>query len=65
LPTDLKELAKDRLAPYINRPKVSSIIDYMMAEDWHHEWPNLIKYTKALDASRNEDITAVVPEFVF
>jgi organic radical activating enzyme len=65
LPKDLKELAKDRLAPYINRPKISSIIDYMMAEDWQHEWPNLIKYTKALDVSRNEDITAVVPEYVF
>ena len=62
LPTELKQLATERLEKY-NIEKLDSTIDYMWAEDWHDRWPDLIKYTKTLDSSRKENILDVVPEF--
>ena len=62
LPNHLKEEAEKRLQPYLNLEKVSGIIKYMWAEDWHERWPDLVKYTTTLDASRKENIKDVVPE---
>ena len=62
LPTELKQLATERLENYTIE-KLDSTIDYMWAEDWHERWPDLVKYTTTLDASRKENIKDVVPEF--
>lgn len=63
LPTELKQLATERLEGY-DIEKLASTIDYMWAEDWHERWPEFVKYTQTLDASRkNDDIYSVVPEF--
>ena len=62
LPAELKQLATERLESY-NIEKLDSTIDYMWAEDWHERWPELVKYTNTLDASRKESINDVVPEF--
>jgi hypothetical protein len=62
MPAKLKQLAIERLQPYLHIKKVQSAIDYMMAEDWSHRWPEFIKYTATLDNSRSESITDLVPE---
>lgn len=62
LPKNLKELAIERLQPYLHIKRVTSLIDYMMAENWNSKWDAFIKYTTTLDASRDESISALVPE---
>jgi MoaA/NifB/PqqE/SkfB family radical SAM enzyme len=62
LPENLKKLAIERLQPYLHIKRVTSVIDYMMAEDWNSKWPAFIKYTTTLDASRDEAISKLVPE---
>lgn len=62
LPKNLKELAIERLQPYLHIKRVTSVIDYMMAENWNSKWDAFIKYTATLDASRDESISALVPE---
>ena len=62
LPKDLKINVEKNLQPYLLLPRVKGIIDYMWAEDWSDKLPQFVKYTKELDASRNESIKDVVPE---
>lgn len=62
LPNQLKELAKDRLQPYLHLPRVQGIIDFMLSEDLSIHLEDFKKYTTALDKSRNESILTVVPE---
>jgi hypothetical protein len=62
LPENLKKLAIERLQPYLHIKRVTSLIDYMMAEDWNNKWPAFVKYTATLDASRDESISKLVPE---
>lgn len=62
LPRQLKELAEQRLSPYLDIKKVKGLIDYMNAEDWSNRLGNFIAYTKALDQSRDEKIEILVPE---
>lgn len=62
LPQDIKEMVADRLNAYLHIDKVQGVIDYM-AEDWSNELPGFVKYTKTLDASRNENLLAHVPEY--
>ena len=64
LPNHLKEEAEKRLQPYLNLEKVSGIIKYMWAEDWHDKYySKFINYTKALDKSRKQNILDYVEEF--
>jgi MoaA/NifB/PqqE/SkfB family radical SAM enzyme len=62
LPDELKKQASDMLLKYTHLPKVQGIIDYMNAEDWTEHLPKFKEYTKALDISRNECISTVIPE---
>lgn len=62
MPMNLKQLAVERLQPYLDIKRVKSLIDYMMAEDWNNKWGDFIKYTKTLDSSREESIQDLVPE---
>jgi len=63
MPQPLKDLARQRLEPYLSINKVKGIIDYMYAEDWNAEqWPKFVQYTKAIDDSRKENVFYVVKE---
>ena len=63
LPKHLKDQAAAQLQPYLHLDKVQGIIDYMYAEDWSNRLNQFVTYTTALDQSRNQTITNVVPEF--
>jgi len=63
LPKELKELAAERLQPYLAIEKVQGIIDYMMAEDWSGDYDKFLSYTEALDISRGENLFDLVKEF--
>ena len=65
LPNDLKELAKDRLQPYVHFPRVQGIIDFMLSQDLSIHIEDFKKYTTALDKSRNESILTVIPEMEY
>ena len=62
LPVDLKELARDRLQPFMHINRVNNIIDYMLSEDLSSRLNEFKTYTIALDKSRNESILDLVPE---
>jgi len=62
LPTELKELARDRLKPFMHIPAVRGVIDYMLASDLSSHLNEFKTYTIALDKSRNESILDLVPE---
>lgn len=63
LPTELKELAEQRLKAYVHLEKIQGIIDYMWAEDWNNKITKFVDYTKKLDKSRKESISNIVFEF--
>jgi len=62
LPTELKELARDRLQPFMHVNRVNNIIDYMLSEDLSSRLNEFKTYTIALDKNRNESILELVPE---
>jgi organic radical activating enzyme len=64
LPTQLKDLAAERLAPYLGMEKVQGVIDYMYAEDWSVDYPKFLEYTRILDESRGEKLIDIVPELI-
>lgn len=63
LPAKLKDAAFESLMPYLEVPKLKGVIDYMYAEDWSDKMDEFIDYTFALDKSRNQYLTAAIPEF--
>lgn len=62
LPKELKDLAAQRLIPYLEMEKVQGVIDYMYAEDWTNQFDRFVEYTDILDNSRNESFRDLVPE---
>lgn len=63
LPAHLKDQASAQLQPYLHLDKVQGIIDYMYAEDWNAKYDKFLSYTAALDASRDENLSELIPEF--
>ena len=63
LPEELKQQAKQSLQSHLDVPKMQGVIDYMFAEDWSNKLKDFVKYTQALDKSRNENILDIVEEF--
>jgi molybdenum cofactor biosynthesis enzyme MoaA len=64
LPEHLKQLAAERLQPYLHLEKVQGIIDYMMSENWSNKLSAFYKYTSELDKSRNENLFDIIPELL-
>ena len=62
LPTELKELAKQRLEPFLDWPKVKDMINYMFAEDNTKYLQEFFDYTAELDRLREQDFFVYVPE---
>lgn len=60
LPRDLKDEAVDRLAPYLEQPKVKGLIQYL-EEDWTHLLPEFRSYTQELDQSRQQSLAETAP----
>lgn len=63
LPAHLKDQAAAQLQPYLHLDKVQGIIDYMYAEDWNAKYDKFLSYTATLDASRDENLSELIPEF--
>jgi sulfatase maturation enzyme AslB (radical SAM superfamily) len=62
LPIELKKIAEERLADYLDWPKVKETIAYMHSADTSNHIDEFNKYTKVLDELRNECLTNYVPE---
>lgn len=64
LPQELKQLAEDRLQPWLHWQKVKDAIAYMWAEDWHEkEWDRFTQYNKNADIQQKMNLLDIVPEF--
>lgn len=63
LPKELKELAINRLQPYLSLPKVQDVINYMMAQDDSKYLQEFFDYNNTLDELRDQNFFALVPEF--
>jgi MoaA/NifB/PqqE/SkfB family radical SAM enzyme len=65
LPEKLKRIASERLEKWTHVSKIPGVIKYMNSEDWHPtQWNSFLKYTKTLDASRNQDFFKLMPMFL-
>lgn len=66
IPTELKDLARDRLlaSPHYNKLKdrIDGVISLMYSPPVAN-WDTVMKFTNQLDQLRNESVLAVVPEF--
>jgi MoaA/NifB/PqqE/SkfB family radical SAM enzyme len=63
LPKELKDLAEQRLQPYLNLPKVKEMINYMNAVDDSRYLKEFFDYNNTLDGLREQDFYDLVPEF--
>lgn len=63
LPKELKELAEQRLAPYLDLPKVKETINYMNAVDDSQYLEEFFNYNNTLDSLRQQNFYDLVPEF--
>ena len=64
LPKELKQLAEQRLQPYLDIPKVADTIKYMWAEDWHEKrWKEFVDFNMKTDELQKGDLLTVAPEF--
>ena len=65
VPEKLKRIASERLEKWTHVSKIPGVIKYMNSEDWHPtQWNSFLKYTKTLDASRNQDFFKLMPMFL-
>jgi len=63
LPKELKEIAEQRLAPYLDLPKVKETINYMNAQDDSQALSKFFAYNNTLDSLRKQNFYDLVPEF--
>lgn len=64
LPTELKQAAEISLSEYHHWPKVTDVIKYMWAEDWHSDfWHEFVAYNKKTDELQGMRLLDVCPEF--
>ena len=61
LPLHFKECVVEDLQPWIDKPKVQGLINYMMDEDWSQHTEKFVEYTEWLDKSRKQDVLDVIP----
>lgn len=63
LPPALKELAVTSLSAWSGEKGISEVISYMLAENWSTDyWVQFVRYTKQLDALRNEEFLSLQPQ---
>jgi hypothetical protein len=62
LPHKLKEVAINRLEPFLDWPKVKDTVKYMLAEDNTKHLKEFFDYTAELDRLRNQNFFIHVPE---
>lgn len=63
LPKQLKEIAEERLKPYLDLPKVKQTIKYMNDQDDSKYLEEFFEYTLTLDEMRKQNFYKLVPEF--
>jgi MoaA/NifB/PqqE/SkfB family radical SAM enzyme len=64
LPKQLKELAEEKLQPWLHVPKVEDTIKYMWAEDWHAQrWQEFVDFNVKTDDLQKGQLLDACPEF--
>lgn len=64
LPKFLKEKAALSLLKYKHWPKVTDVVTYMMAEDWHTKlWTEFVDYNLKMDTLQRGSLLEACPEF--
>lgn len=62
LPTDIKELVKDKILRYTDNPRWVGIVNYMLQEDWSNKLPQTIEYLEVTDSTRGTNFREIFPE---
>jgi len=64
LPKELKQLAEEKLQPWLHVPKVEDTIKYMWAEDWHSQrWTEFVEFNLKTDDLQKGHLLDACPEF--
>ena len=60
---DFEIIKKHPILLKITKQQISDNINYLQAKDQHHLWEDFLNFNFALDATRNQSLLDVVPEF--
>jgi hypothetical protein len=60
---DYPMVLKNSLLGKITKQQINDNINYLMAKDQSHLWPDFIEFNRRLDATRNQNLLEVYPEF--
>ena len=56
-------IKKYPLLEKVTQQQIKDNINYLRAKDQHHLWPDFLEFNRQLDATRNQSLLSVVPEF--
>jgi MoaA/NifB/PqqE/SkfB family radical SAM enzyme len=56
-------IKKSTLLEKVTQQQIKDNINYLKAKDQHHLWSDFLEFNRQLDATRNQSLLKVVPEF--
>ena len=60
---DFEIIKKNPILLKITKQQILDNVNYLQAKDQHHLWQDFLDFNFALDATRNQSLLEVVPEF--
>jgi sulfatase maturation enzyme AslB (radical SAM superfamily) len=60
---DFPIMSKYPILENITKRQIADNVNYLMARDQSHLWPDFVEFNKKLDATRGQSLLDVVPEF--
>ncbi len=63
LVADFPIVSKHPILETITKRQIDDNVNYLMAKDQSHLWPDFVEFNKNLDATRGQSLLDVIPEF--
>jgi MoaA/NifB/PqqE/SkfB family radical SAM enzyme len=60
---DYPAIIKNPLLGKVTKQQITDNINYLMAKDQSHLWPDFVEFNRRLDATRDQNLLEVYPEF--
>ena len=60
---DFPIMSKHPILENITKRQIDDNVNYLMARDQSHLWPDFVEFNKKLDATRGQSLLDVMPEF--
>ena len=60
---DYPAIIKNPLLGKVTKQQITDNVNYLMAKDQSHLWPDFVEFNRRLDATRSQNLLEVYPEF--